>query len=201
MLNGKSVLAIIPAREGSRRVPLKNIALYRKKPLIQHAIDHATASKYIDEIIVLSDSQAILAYAKPPIKALIEPAHIADHHSTTEAAIAYTLYERQRFDMIPKLPDFFVLLQPTSPLRTSSDIDTCIERATAGQGQCISYNEYGKRNGAVYVSSSTKFLATLSLEDRLTGAEIYTMPNSRSLDIDYIQDLSEPLQTNATAPR
>ena len=182
MISGKSVLAIIPARAGSKRVPLKNIAAYKGKPLVQHAIEHAQASKYIDEIILLSDSAAILAYAKPPIKALVEPEHLAGDHASTEAACAFALYT------LPQLPDFFVILQPTSPLRTSQDIDTCIERATAGQGQCISHNEYGKRNGAVYVSSSTKFLSTLSLEDRLTGADFFIMPNSRSLDIDYIQD-------------
>ncbi len=185
MISGKSVLAIIPAREGSRRVPLKNISLYRGKTLVEHAIDHAKGSKYIDQILLLSDSEAILAYAKPPIIGLIEPSHIADHHSTTEAAVAFTIYQ------MPSLPDYFVILQPTSPLRTSLDIDTCIERALKGTGQCISYNEYGKRNGAVYVSSSTKFLSNLSLSDPQTGSDHYEMPNTRSLDIDYPPDLKD----------
>lgn len=184
MISGKTVLAIIPAREGSRRVPLKNIALYQNKPLVQHAIEHALGSKYVDEIILLSDSQAILNHATQPIKALLEPPHIADHHSTTEAALAFTLYQ------LTYLPDYFVLLQPTSPLRLSSDIDTCLERASRGTGQCISYNEYGKRNGAVYVSKTTTFLSSLSLSNHITGSDHYQMPNNRSLDIDYLQDFN-----------
>ena len=188
MIEGKSVLAIIPAREGSRRVPLKNIALYRGKTLVEHALDHAKGSKYIDETILLSDSQAILAYAyarpDPSVDVLLEPPHIADHHSTTEAAVAFCLYTiKDRFD-------FFVILQPTSPLRTCLDIDTCIERALKGTGQCISYNEYGKRNGAVYVSKTVQFLSNLSLSDPVKGSDHFEMPNSRSLDIDYLQDLA-----------
>lgn len=182
MIENKTVLAIIPAREGSRRVPLKNIALYKGKTLVEHALDHAKGSKYIDLTVLLSDSEAILNYALPPVRQLLEPPYIADHHSTTEAAVAFTLYT------IPSAFNYFVILQPTSPLRTCQDIDTCLERALKGTGQCISYNEYGKRNGAVYVSKTTTFLSTLSLSNPTTGSDHYEMPNSRSLDIDYLTD-------------
>lgn len=184
MINGKSVLAIIPAREGSRRVPDKNLCLFRGKPLIQHAIEHAQGSKYIDSSLIFSSSDAILNYAGKALRRLKSPEYLAQDHTTAEAFIAFILYR------INPLPDYFVLLQPTSPLRTSADIDTCLERASSGTGQCISYNEYGKRNGAVYVSDSLKFLSSLSLEDRRTGADIFIMPNSRSLDIDYPQDFN-----------
>ena len=188
MIDGKSVLAIIPAREGSRRVPDKNLCIYRNKelnrsePLIAWAVEHAKGSAFIDQTLIFSSSPAILAYAKAPLLSLKSPDFLATDHTTAEAFIAYVLYT------LPSLPDFFVLLQPTSPLRTAADIDTCLQRAQAGSGQCISYNEYGRRNGAVYASSSTKFLSTLRLEDPRTGADLYVMPNQRSLDIDYIQD-------------
>lgn len=184
MINEEWVVAIIPAREGSRRVPLKNITLFRGKPLIAHAIDHAKASRYIDDIIVSSDSDVILQYAQPPIIPIKRPTYLATDHATSEAIIAHVLYT------LPKLPDWFVLLQPTSPLRTAADIDTCLERAHKHSGQCISFNEYGKRNGAVYASSTPKFLSSLSLSDPRTGSDFYEMPNSRSLDIDYEQDFA-----------
>ena len=183
MINGKTVLAIIPAREGSRRVPLKNIALYRGKTLVEHAIEHARGSKYVDDLILLSDSQAILNNVEA-CDQMFEPPFVADHHSTTEAAVVFCLYK------LALLPDYFVILQPTSPLRTCQDIDTCLERALKGTGQCISYYEYGKRNGAVYVSKTTTFLSSLSLSNPITGSDHYEMPNTRSLDIDYLQDLA-----------
>ena len=188
-IQGKSVLAIIPAREGSRRVPLKNITLYRGKPLIQHAIDHAQGSKYIDTIVVSSDSQAILIYAKPPVIALQRPAHIACDNATSEAVIVHTLYATNPLaDPCVPLHDYFILLQPTSPLRTPEDIDACLELALKSHGRAVTVNESGLLNGAAYACETTKFLATLSI-----GAPArYTMPNSRSLDIDTPEDFLKP---------
>lgn len=178
-IEGKSVLAIIPAREGSKRIPLKNLTLYRGLPLIQHAINHAKESKYIDQIAISSDSEAILIYAKPPIIPITRPPFLASDQASSEALIAHTLYH------LPSIPNYLVLLQPTSPLRTAQDIDICIERAHQHSGQCVSFNEYGNRNGAIYVSDSLLFLSTLTLRH---SKDFYIMPNSRSLDIDYTED-------------
>ena len=193
MISGKSVLAIIPAREGSKRIPLKNLTLYRGKPLIQWAIDHALGSQYIDEICISSDSEAILKYADQKSPKHLwrgeRPAFLATDHATSEALVAFHLCGFWWTKNAP-FPDYFVLLQPTSPLRTTADIDTCIRRAHQGRGQCISYDPYGKRNGAVFVSSTPLFLSSLSLEDRRLGAERYEMPLERSLDIDYEEDFN-----------
>ena len=188
MISGKSVLAIIPAREGSKRIPLKNLTIYRGKPLIQHAIDHAAGSEYIDSIIISSDSDAIIQYAfqkcAKGLSWIKRPDYLASDFASSEAVVAHVIHHCE------PLPDYFVLLQPTSPLRTSADIDTCIRRAHQGKGQCISYDPYGKRNGAIYVSSSHSFLSSLSLEDRRFGAEALNMPLERSLDIDYEEDFT-----------
>src|SRR5512147_1699531 len=128
MIEGKSVLAIIPARQGSKRCPDKNITLFRVGnnylPLIQHAINHAQASKYIDTICISSDSDQILTYAKPPIIPIKRPAHLA-----SDSVIVHALYSTTHLGE-PILPfyDLFVLLQPTSPYRTAQDIDSCLER-------------------------------------------------------------------------
>src|SRR3990167_4833675 len=127
MISGKTVLAIIPAREGSKRVPMKNLTLFRGKPLIQWAIEHG--SKYVDRTVVVSDSGAILLHAVFPVARLSEPEFLATDSATSEAVIAYCLYQQK------ELPDYFVLLQPTSPLRTAEDIDTCIERAVKHTGR------------------------------------------------------------------
>ena len=59
VINGQSVLAIIPARAGSKRIPNKNIKDFSGKPLIVHAIDDALAASYIDRVIVDTDSEKI----------------------------------------------------------------------------------------------------------------------------------------------
>lgn len=203
MIDGKSVLAIIPAREGSKRIPLKNLTMFRGKPLIQWAIDHARGSAYIDEIAISSDSEAILKYADQKSDKYIwkceRPAFLASDTATSEALIAHALYEYPCLEF----PDYFVLLQPTSPLRLPSDIDECISRAHKFSGRCISWDQYGRRNGAVFVCRSQLFLASLQLEPK-TGADYFTMPQERSLDIDYEQDfaysadLKNAPQQNAT---
>src|SRR5512147_1200966 len=130
MIEGKSVLAIIPARQGSKRCPDKNITLFRVGnnylPLIQHAILHAQASKYIDTICISSDSDAILAYAKPPIIPIKRPAHLASDSASSEAVIVHALYSTTLGELTLPFHDLFVLLQPTSPYRTALDIDTCL---------------------------------------------------------------------------
>jgi N-acylneuraminate cytidylyltransferase len=205
-INNKTVLAIIPARAGSKRVPDKNISLYNNKTtgeintLIEWAILHAIGSKYIDTIIVSSDSDAILNYAKSAksVSAIIplrRPAYLSTDHASSEAVIVHALYTQPThpdFYSSPPLHDFFVLLQPTSPNRTSQDIDSCIEKAeTSTYGRCLSVNSEstppGLRNGAVYVAKTERFLETLNLD----AAEKYPMPASRSLDIDNLEDFEK----------
>lgn len=180
-INGKTVLAIIPARSGSRRIPNKNLTLYRGLPLIQHAINHARASRYIDTVCISSDSDEILRHAKPPVLGLIRPAYLSSSQATSEAVIAHALYSLTHHD-------YLVLLQPTSPNRTAADIDSCLEMAEAHNGRALSVTASGSRNGAVYVAKTELFLETLSLDS--TGV-VFIMPESRSLDIDHPEDLKK----------
>ena len=194
-INNKTVLAIIPARQGSTRCPDKNITCYGPslKPLIQHAIDHAQGSKYIDTILISSDSDLILRYAVPPVIALKRPDYLSTSIASSESVIIHALYTQPTlpdFYPPPPLPDLFVLLQPTSPLRTPEDIDACIKLSFKGSlnnsrtQTVVSVDEQGKNNGAVYVSETKTFLSRLNLN----AFAHYKMPNSRSLDIDYPED-------------
>lgn len=191
MISGNTVLAIIPARAGSRRTPLKNLSLFKigaeQNSLIGWALEHASQSKYIDTTVIVSDDPAALRYATPPVLALPEPPHLAAASTPMEAVLVYTLYSLTTLGE-PCLPfhDLFVLLQPTSPLRTSADIDACLELASARNCRVISTNPHRRRNGAVYVSATQQFLADLNLD----RAEPYLMPTERSLDIDYPQDFT-----------
>lgn len=158
----------------------KNITVFRGKPLIQWSLEHAAASKYLDAYVVSTEDDAIAIHAKDRL--LKRPSFLAEDKVPTEAVVVHALYSLPGFD-------FAVVLQPTSPLRTPEDIDRCIEIAvtqhgSVGQTGCVSYNPFGKRNGAVYVAHVEHFLQMLSFD----AAHHYEMPMERSLDIDYAWD-------------
>lgn len=183
MINGKMVLGVIPARGGSKRVPHKNLKLYKGKSLVQWAMTHALLSKYLDDFVVSTDDAEISKQAGKC--ALQRPDFLATDRASSEAVLVHALYQMADYD-------YAVLLQPTSPNRLPLDIDRCIEIAETQNGKnglhgCVSYNEWGKRNGAVYVVNVQHFLATLSLD----AAQHYEMPNERSLDIDYLWDFDQ----------
>ncbi|MFB9141387.1 cytidylyltransferase domain-containing protein [Vibrio artabrorum] len=123
MIDTKKVLAIIPARGGSKRLPRKNILPLAGKPLIGWSIDAAKNSKYIDQIFVSTDDQEIADVSSlfgvdvPELR----PDHLASDTATTESVLTYTL-EKFGSDV-----DIIVLLQPTSPLRTAQHIDEALD--------------------------------------------------------------------------
>ena len=181
MIEGKSVLAVILARGGSKRVPRKNLREYRGTPLIQLAYDVALQSQYIDFVVLSSDDEEILAYADslslPRIK---RPAELATDTATSEDALRHAIHTFNDF------PHWIVLLQPTSPNRTVEDIDGCIETSKMGDG-CIS-TLHGEPNGAVYVAKS-EWLIDHNFSD--PGLFKYAMEASHSLDIDHEEDFSK----------
>lgn len=114
-------LAIIPARGGSKRLPNKNILELNGKPLIAYSIEAGKKSKYIDKVIVSSNSDEILNIAKQlNIDTIKRPEHLATDTATTFETIEHTINNTKEFEYI-------VLLQPTSPLRTSKHIDEAIK--------------------------------------------------------------------------
>ena len=121
MYNNKSFLAIIPARGGSKRLPRKNILDLNGKPLIAYSIEAGLKSNYIDKVIVSSDDTEILNISKDFGADIIKrPDILASDTATSFDAIKHTIENSNRYDYI-------VLLQPTSPLRTSINIDESIE--------------------------------------------------------------------------
>lgn len=179
MINGQSVLAVIPARAGSKRCPDKNLREFRGRPLLEWTIAAARASKHIDHFCVSSENRRILNLAvELGSPALARPEYLADDAATNEGVLLHTL-----FGLMPWYR-WAALLQPTSPLRTAADIDATIELAVQDGDGAVSVREDGTRNGAVYVVRSAYLASRLKLADRTT----YRMPDARSLDIDYPAD-------------
>lgn len=124
MIKDKSILAIIPARGGSKGVLRKNIRVLAGRPLLAWTIDEAKKSKYVDRTILTSDDEEIINVARQwncevPF---IRPTELAQDHVSGIEPILHALKN------IKDQYDYFVLLQPTSPLRIVNDIDGCIEK-------------------------------------------------------------------------
>jgi CMP-N-acetylneuraminic acid synthetase len=116
----KTFLAIIPARGGSKRLPNKNILNLNGKPLIAYSIEAALQSKYINNVVVSSDSDSILNIAKSfKAQTIKRPDYLATDSAKSFDAIKHTIENMPQYDYI-------VLLQPTSPLRDANNIDQAI---------------------------------------------------------------------------
>lgn len=123
MINKLKVMAIIPARGGSKRLPQKNILPLAGKPLIHWTIEAAQKSKYIDNIFVSTDDKEIANVASklnifiPELR----PPELATDKTSTNDVLNYTINKfAENFNII-------LLLQPTSPLRTAYHIDESLE--------------------------------------------------------------------------
>ena len=118
-----SILAIIPARKGSKQLPKKNLAKLGGESLVEIAINVAKDVKKINNILVSSDCKEILKIAKKnKVLTSLRPKELASDNSLVIETIIYE-YERLKKNL--KI-DIIVLLEVTSPLRTASHIEKCI---------------------------------------------------------------------------
>ena len=150
------ILGIIPARGGSKGIKNKNIRQFAGKPLIAHAIDTASSSRYIQKIIVSTESEEIAQVAKKygAEVPFLRPAELAQDKSKVTDAIIHLLNKlKTDFDYIP---DIIVLLQTTSPLRTAEDIDGAIK---------LMFDR--KADSVVSVCATEQLVFTKDSEDRL----------------------------------
>lgn len=122
-----NVLAVIPARAGSKSVPHKNIREIGGKPMLVHSIDHALASRYINRVIVSTDSEEYAAIAKEygAEVPFLRPAEYA-----TDMALDYDVFYHALTWLAGNegyRPDIVVQLRPTYPIRNVDDIDNMIK--------------------------------------------------------------------------
>ena len=119
-----NIISIIPARGGSKGIPRKNIKLLNGKPLISYSIDASNSCSLIDDTYVSTEDAEISEISKGNNAEVIErPDELASDDSSSIDVILHVL---DYLENKGELPDLFVLLQPTSPLRTSEDIEASI---------------------------------------------------------------------------
>ena len=126
-LDGIKILGVVTARGGSKRLPQKNILDLAGKPLIGWTIEAALKSKYIDEVIVSTDSDDIARVSKDfgAQVPFFRPKELsADNMPSADVVIHAVKFFS---DEQSKEFDYVMMLQPTSPLRDAHDIDNAIE--------------------------------------------------------------------------
>jgi CMP-N,N'-diacetyllegionaminic acid synthase len=127
MYKGKSVIALIPARGGSKGLPGKNIRPLCGKPLIAWSILRGLESSIVDCVCVTTDSEEIAVVARQAGAEVpfLRPTNLAADKSPTLPAVEHALdfYSAQGRDF-----DYLILLEPTSPLRHPGDIDAMLAK-------------------------------------------------------------------------
>jgi CMP-N,N'-diacetyllegionaminic acid synthase len=131
MINDKSVIAIIPARGGSKGLPDKNTRMLCGKPLIAWSIEKARKSCHLDVILVSTDSPKIADIARDngADVPFLRPAALATDHASTYDAIRHALAHYR--SIRSREFHYTVLLEPTSPLREDDDIDRMLHALDA----------------------------------------------------------------------
>ncbi len=211
------VLGIIPARGGSKGVPRKNIRNLNGKPLIAHTIQAGLNTSVVDSVVVSTDDEEIAQVAEEygARVPFIRPANLATDEASTAPVITHTLEELQN---LGEEYETFVLLQPTSPLRTKehikeayvlyrdSDCDSVISvyptydtrwKRTPDGAKKINYTDAAKRRqdrDPEYVINGAIYITNVN-QFLKTGkiiigkTELYEMNEMNSIDIDTPFDL------------
>ena len=213
------ILAVIPARKGSKGLPSKNSKSIHGKPLISWTIDAALNSKYISQVCVSSDCEIIqeIAINQGVDVPRLRPKNLSQDDTPSSSVILHEIEHYPEADVI-------CMLQPTSPLRTHKHIDQCIQQFIKEEAQAMvsvskdkhspywSFNlnqgflkslfpleKINKRrqdleetyalNGAIYLAKTSYFKEVKSFLTPATKA--YIMSHEASIDIDDLSDFKE----------
>ena len=210
-------IALIPARIGSTRIKKKNIKLLKGKPLIYYSIKASLNSKLINRTIVLTDSLKIKKIsekfgAEIPF---LRPKRISTKNTPMLTTVRYSL---RKLNLANKSSDYIVLLPPTSPLRTGSDIDKACKMIKKNkEADCLVSTFKVKENyhPSKIMETNGKYLKRLKYKKKLSfyirngpailitklsrvnkyliGGKVlnYIMPEKKSLDINYPEDFKK----------
>ena len=204
------ILALIPARAGSKRLKNKNFKYFSGKPLIFWSIEAALKSEVVDKLIVSTDDANIKAFTETcgvHVKSL-RPAHLATDDASAFDVAVHELEQNPGYTHL-------LYLQPTSPLRTAKDIANCVSFFLSKKAKsavsvsskvkkeewCIMISEDGRitdasaefklkqkycPNGALYLCEIDWFLKSQTFVNNETYA--FVMHEDKSVDIDNLSD-------------
>lgn len=180
------VLGITCARGGSKRLPRKNVRLLHGKPLILWTVETAIQCDLLHDYVVSTDDPEIKRIVEPHAVVIDRPPELAQDDSEVIGAIEHALKE---------FPAPAVcLLQPTSPLRSVTDVTRGLTLFLRSGAPCVYSTDtlncfegtQGRPNGAFYVAETEWLLRNRSFEAQ--GCTNYHIPNERGIDIDTLED-------------
>ena len=188
MINGKTILAFIPARSGSKSVPRKNIRKLGGKELIGYTIEAAQKTDICDKILVSTDSSHIAEIAQ---KFGAETPFIRPDELATDSApmIEVIKHGMRWIETKEEKYDIFLYLQPTSPFRKATHINSAIQKFFKKDAESIvSVNKInyipGRINTLPEEDGMNKFIDTDSMhKNRQELAQYYELNGA----IDLIQ--------------
>ena len=215
----KPIIALIPARGGSKGLLGKNTRNLSGKPLLAHSIEAAIRSRHSLDIFVSTEDDKIASIAKKYGASVINrPKQLANDFTEMHEVISHAL------SSIKKTYGILLLLQPTSPQRTTQDIDICLEKIISKEGKSVfsicktEHHPFKsfigdknalrllrnqgdlfaprqklpiswRPNGAIFCLKVEDFIQNKSLY--VEPALGYEMPLSKSIDIDTLEDFQK----------
>lgn len=208
-----NILAIIPARGGSKGIPRKNIRLMNGKPLIYYSINNALNSKYITDVIVSTDDEEIKHISEICGAQVIKrPKELANDQATLDPVIYHATITME--DIKKKKYDIVITLQPTSPLLTVNTLDSALEKFINSEYDCfisaintphLSWKKEGEQivpnykqrlnrqqlppcyfeTGAFFFSRRKIVSENSRIGGKIT---VYEIPEHEAIDIDTVND-------------
>jgi CMP-N,N'-diacetyllegionaminic acid synthase len=228
VIDGRRILAVIPARGGSEGVPRKNVRPLAGKPLVCHTVETAITVDGLDLVVVSTDDDEIKTVSEAAGARVIDrPAALATDEASTEIAVLHALdnleEDGEAFDVV-------VVLEPTSPFRSAATVRACIDTLVARNGDSllavketrdvIGHLDDGifrllvpggrrrrQEREPLYVEASTVYVARVDFLRR-TGSLVtgdwlaYVVPEREAIDINTTEDFAyaEFLATGARSP-
>jgi len=162
MLNNKRILSVILARKNSKGLPDKNIKSFGGHPLLSWPINASLNSKYIDTTVLSTDSKdyAAIGESYGALTPFLRPDSLANDESISSDAIIHAIdFFHSKKDMY----DYVILLEPTSPLTETIDIDLAIEKLLSNKdnlSSLVSISEIGSSHPSYCFKVNDKSLIT-----------------------------------------
>lgn len=210
------VYAIIPAKGRSTRVPGKNLKMLAGKPMLAHILETTRGARGVDRVIVSTDSEEVQKIAEHygAEVPFIRPAAFSEDTVTTQQVLDHAVKWIAEHEGV--VPDYVLLVYPTSPLLKRERIEEAIDIATHRDSDSVVSGHYDKghywveveggwerlypkkqvnsqwqvplfvENGAIYLTKS-KFIARQYVADK---ADVVLMEEDENVDVDYPEDFA-----------
>lgn len=177
MFKNKKILALVPARSGSKGIKNKNIKLINGKPLIEYTLDFVNKLNFIDLKVVSSDSDKILKIAKKNNFIGIKRSKALSGDKISDYKVIKSIIDNKK--ILQSRCDYIIYLQPTSPLRKKQELVSALEKIIKEKySSAWSISKIDKKNHPLKVMILKK-----------SGLTLYDLKGKKIIARQQLQDL------------